>query len=217
MLKQLYFENVSISGIAPQNRTNSDSIDTSGLLSAEPDVPPQSTMNGQPSSSVDINNISSTEQDTINVDQQARSSNPGELNSAIPMQNSNFNSMNAMSTMFAHCFSGLQQSLTQHYQNLNKGTNTDSSGCNLQQWYKAQSSTTNPMDQVRNINPMFQTGSQQDSVHPSYSIQQFDSRALSFQHGSQGVRSDSFSNVDIISPMLQNRSSRVRILTLRLF
>ncbi|CAG2229031.1 unnamed protein product [Mytilus edulis] len=92
VLKQLYLENVSTSGIAPQNITNSDSIDSSGLLSAEPDVPPQSTMNGQPSSSVDINNISSTEQDTINVDQQARSSNPGELHSAIPMQNSNFNS-----------------------------------------------------------------------------------------------------------------------------
>lgn len=61
VLKQLYFENVSTSGIAPQNRSDSDSVDTSDHLSVEPDVLEQSTMNGQSSSSVDINNSSSTE------------------------------------------------------------------------------------------------------------------------------------------------------------
>ncbi|CAC5419421.1 unnamed protein product [Mytilus coruscus] len=212
VLKQLYIENSSTSGITTphiqQNRTMSDN-DTSIPSSAEPEVVTDSGINGQPLASMDINNISipntsSAEQDTISVNHQVTSSNTGGSTSDIPMQNSNFNSMATMSTMLAHCFSGFQQSLNQFNHNLNKGTNTDYSGFSLQQWYKAQSSTTNHMDQVPNV-PMFQTGLQQDSIYPSSTIQQLDARASSTQHGFQGVRSDSFSNVDIISPTLQKQ------------
>lgn len=210
VLKQLYIENSSTSGITTpqiqQNRTISDN-DTSIPSSAEPEVATDSGIIGQPLASMDINNISvpntsSTEQDTTSVNHQVPSSNTDGITSDIPMQNSNFNSMATMSTMLAHCFSGFQQSLNQFNQNLNKGTNTDSSGFSLQQWYKAQSATTNHMDQVPNV-PMFQTGLQQDSIYPSSIIQQLDARASSTQHGFQGIRSDSFSNVDIISPTLQ--------------
>ncbi|CAC5378900.1 unnamed protein product [Mytilus coruscus] len=172
VLKQLYIENSSTSGIntpqIQQNRTISDN-GTSSPLSAEPEIATDSGINGQPLASMDINNISVpntslAEQDTISVNHQVASSNTGGITSDIPMQNSNFNSMATMSTMLAHCFNGFQQSLNQFNQNLNKGTNTDSNGFNLQQWYKAQSSTTNQMDQVRNI-LMFQTGLQQDSIY----------------------------------------------------
>ncbi|CAC5419423.1 unnamed protein product [Mytilus coruscus] len=196
-----------------QNRTISDN-DTSIPSSAEPEVATDSGIIGQPLASMDINNISvpntsSTEQDTTSVNHQVPSSNTDGITSDIPMQNSNFNCMATMSTMLAHCFSGFQQSLNQFNQNLNKGTNTDSSGFSLQQWYKAQSSTTNHMDQVPNV-PMFQTGLQQDSIYPSSTVQQLDARASSTQHGFQGIRSDSFSNVDIISPTLQKQIIEVR-------
>ena len=213
VLKQLYIENSNTSGITTpqiqQNRTISDN-DTSNPLSTEPEVAvTDSGTNVQPLASLDINyipvpNTSLAEQDTMSVNHQVTSSNTGGITNDIPMQNSNFNSMATMSTMLAHCFSGFQQSLNHFNQNLNKGTNTDSSGFNLQQWYKAQSSTTNHMDQVPNI-PIFQTGLQQDLIYPSPTVQQLDARDSSTQHGFQGVRSDSFSNVDIISPILQKQ------------
>ncbi|XP_063425851.1 uncharacterized protein LOC134709631 [Mytilus trossulus] len=213
VLKQLYIENSNTSGITTsqiqQNRTISDN-DTSNPLSTEPEVAvTDSGTNVQPLASLDINNIpvpntSLAEQDTMSVNHQVTSSNTGGITNDIPMQNSNFNSMATMSTMLAHCFSGFQQSLNHFNQNLNKGTNTDSSGFNLQQWYKAQSSPTNHMDQVPNI-PIFQTGLQQHLIYPSPTVQQLDARDSSTQHGFQGVRSDSFSNVDIISPILQKQ------------
>ncbi|CAC5377253.1 unnamed protein product [Mytilus coruscus] len=212
VLKQLYVENSTTSEIpAPQiplNRINTN-IATSSALSAEPEVTTENTINGPCLGSSDLNNTavpntSPTEQNSINVDQLPRNSNSDGIHGDhgdTSIQRANFNSMATMSTMMAQFFSGFQQSLSQFNQTWKKGNDTDTcnGGFNLHQWYREHNSTASLQ------NPMFQTGLQQDLLYSSSTAQQPDLRVSTIQQGPQGVRSDSFTNVDIISPTIQKQ------------
>ena len=117
---------------------------------------------------------------------------------------SSANNMASMFTMLAQCFNGFQQTVNQFNQTMNmmnKGSSTDVNGFNLQQWYKSHDFATNNQNQIQE-DSILQPGLQKE-FHNSFSVIPRSTTAI--QSGTQGIRSDSFSHVDIISPSIQKQ------------